>query len=43
MSYLGKIRFGLIGDWDVMPDLPKLPGAIEESFAELLASAQRAR
>ncbi len=43
MSDLGKIRFGLIGDWDLMPDLSKLPGAIEESFAELLASAQRAR
>jgi WS/DGAT/MGAT family acyltransferase len=43
MSYLGKIRFGLIGDWDVMPDLPKLPGALEASFAELLTSAQRAR
>ena len=43
MSYLGKIRFGLIGDWDIMPDLPMLPGAIEESFAELLAAAQHAR
>jgi WS/DGAT/MGAT family acyltransferase len=40
MSYLGKIHFGLNGDWDLVPDLPVFADAIEASFAELREAAE---
>jgi hypothetical protein len=40
MSYCGKVCFGLIGDWDLVPDLPVLARSIESSFGELEAAAQ---
>jgi WS/DGAT/MGAT family acyltransferase len=40
MSYCGKVCFGLVGDWDLVPDLPVLARSIESSFAELEAAAQ---
>ena len=43
MSGPDRIRFGLIGDWDALPDLAGLPAALDESFAELIARAQRKR
>ncbi|MEE9607830.1 MAG: wax ester/triacylglycerol synthase family O-acyltransferase [Myxococcota bacterium] len=42
MSYLGKVTFGLIGEWDLAPDLPALARAIDASFTELRDAAQRA-
>jgi WS/DGAT/MGAT family acyltransferase len=49
MSYDGKLNFGLLGDFDAMPDLEVVARGIEESLAELRAAAgirkprQRAR
>ncbi|HXV35745.1 MAG TPA: wax ester/triacylglycerol synthase family O-acyltransferase [Myxococcota bacterium] len=40
MSYCGKVCFGLIGDWDLVPDLPVLARSIESSFGELQTAAQ---
>jgi diacylglycerol O-acyltransferase / wax synthase len=41
MSYNGKIDFGLLGDYDAMPDLEKLAGFFEDSLEELLAAARK--
>jgi WS/DGAT/MGAT family acyltransferase len=41
MSYNGKIDFGLLGDYDAMPDLEKLAGYFEESLDELLKAARK--
>ena len=35
MSYNGKLDFGLLGDYDAMPDLEELAGFFAESLAEL--------
>ena len=48
MSYNGKVDFGLLGDYDAMPDLDRVGDLLEESLAELLeaagaASTQRRR
>jgi diacylglycerol O-acyltransferase / wax synthase len=40
MSYNGKVTFGLLGDYDAMPDIDILGELIEESLAELLAAAR---
>jgi diacylglycerol O-acyltransferase / wax synthase len=40
MSYNGKVTFGLLGDYDAMPDIDVLGELIEESLAELLAAAR---
>jgi WS/DGAT/MGAT family acyltransferase len=40
MSYNGKLEFGLLGDYDAMPDLEAFAGFIEESLEELLAAAR---
>jgi WS/DGAT/MGAT family acyltransferase len=37
MSYNGQINFGLIGDYDAMPDLDRLAGDLESTLAELAA------
>ena len=39
MSYDGGMDFGLLGDYDAMPDLERLGELIEESLAELLEAA----
>lgn len=39
MSYNGSIDFGLIGDYDAMPDLDDLAADLQASIAELAAAA----
>jgi diacylglycerol O-acyltransferase len=41
MSYNGKVDFGLLADYDAMPDLEDIAGMVEESLAELLDAARR--
>ena len=43
MSYNGRMDFGLLGDYDAMPDLDALAGMVEESLAELVAAARERR
>jgi diacylglycerol O-acyltransferase len=40
MSYNGKVEFGLLGDYDAMPDLDDLGRHLEDALAELLAAAR---
>jgi WS/DGAT/MGAT family acyltransferase len=40
MSYNGSLDFGLLGDYDAMPDLEFVAAAIEETADELLAAAR---
>ena len=42
MSYNGKLDFGLLGDYDAMPDLERFAGFLEESLAELRQVAGQA-
>ena len=42
MSYNGKIDFGLLGDYDGMPDLDRFAELLEESLDELLEAAAAA-
>jgi WS/DGAT/MGAT family acyltransferase len=42
ISYNGKVSFGLLADYDAMPDLEQLGGHVEESLAELLDAARKA-
>ena len=39
MSYDGRVDFGLIGDFDALPDLDALAADLEASLAELAATA----
>ena len=39
MSYLGKLHFGLIGDWDLMPDLGDFAEGLDAATAELRDAA----
>jgi WS/DGAT/MGAT family acyltransferase len=39
MSYNGRMNFGLLGDWDAMPDLDEFAGDIEASLEELASAA----
>ena len=39
-SYNGKVKIGLIGDYDAMPDLDELAEEVEASIAELLEAAR---
>src|SRR3954462_13225428 len=41
MSYNGKVDFGLLADYDAMPDIDAFAAHLEESLAELLAAARR--
>jgi diacylglycerol O-acyltransferase / wax synthase len=41
MSYNGKMNFGLLADYDALPDLEVIQEGIQESLAELLAAARR--
>jgi WS/DGAT/MGAT family acyltransferase len=43
MSYNGKINFGLLGDYDALPDIGLIAGGIESSLAELVTLAAGAR
>jgi WS/DGAT/MGAT family acyltransferase len=39
MSYNGQVNFGLIGDYDAMPDIERLADDLEDSIEELSAAA----
>jgi WS/DGAT/MGAT family acyltransferase len=41
VSYNGSLTFGLLGDYDAMPDLEVIGTYIKESLAELVAAAQQ--
>jgi diacylglycerol O-acyltransferase len=41
MSYNGDMNFGLLGDYDALPDLDRIGDGIEASLAELLALARK--
>jgi diacylglycerol O-acyltransferase / wax synthase len=41
MSYNGKVDFGLLADYDAMPDVDSLASLLEESLDELLKAARR--
>jgi diacylglycerol O-acyltransferase len=43
MSYNGGLDYGLLGDYDAMPDIELVAAGIEESLAELLAAARGRR
>ena len=40
MSYNGKVDFGLLGDYDAMPDIEEFGEMLEAALAELLAAAR---
>jgi len=40
MSYNGRMNFGLLGDYDALPDIDAIAEGIEASLAELLALAR---
>ena len=42
MSYNGKVDFGLLADYDAMPDIDAFAAHLDESLAELLAAARKA-
>jgi diacylglycerol O-acyltransferase / wax synthase len=42
MSYNGKVDFGLLADYDAMPDIDAFATHLDESLAELLAAAREA-
>jgi hypothetical protein len=39
MSYNGRLDFGLLGDYDGMPDIEDVASDLDESLAELVAAA----
>ena len=39
MSYDGTLNFGLLGDYDALPDLDDLTAALRDAIAELAAAA----
>ena len=41
MSYDGNLNFGLLGDYDAIPDIDVIAAALEESIADLVARATR--
>jgi WS/DGAT/MGAT family acyltransferase len=43
MSYLGKINFGLVGDWDLIPDLDEFADHLDEATADLREAANGGR
>jgi diacylglycerol O-acyltransferase len=40
MSYDGTLNFGLLGDYDALPDLDDLAAALRDAIAELAAAAE---
>ncbi len=43
MSYNGGMNFGLLGDYDVLPDIQKIADGISAALAELVTLADRER
>ena len=43
MSYNGRMNFGLLGDYDALPDIDAIAEGIEASLSELLALARQQR
>ena len=43
MSYNGRMNFGLLGDYDALPDIASIAEGIEASLAELLTLARERR
>jgi WS/DGAT/MGAT family acyltransferase len=41
MSYNGQVNFGLLGDYDALPDLDRIADGIADSLAELVRLAKR--
>ena len=41
MSYNGRLNFGLLADYDALPDLDVIQGGLEEARDELLAAARK--
>jgi hypothetical protein len=41
MSYNGGVDFGLLADYEAMPDIEEIGEGIEQSIAELAAEAAR--
>ncbi len=41
LSYRGQVSFGLLGDWDRVPDLEAVGASLHESFDELSTVAER--
>jgi len=41
MSYNGRLEYGLLGDFDALPDIDVIADGIEQSLQELLAVAKR--
>jgi diacylglycerol O-acyltransferase len=41
MSYNGKMNFGLLGDYDALPDIEEIADGIDASLAELVSLARR--
>jgi WS/DGAT/MGAT family acyltransferase len=39
MSYNGRIEYGLLGDFDALPDIDVIAAGIDESLSELLAAS----
>src|SRR5437763_2999997 len=39
MSYNGRMNFGLLGDWDAMPDLDEFAAGVQSSLAALASAA----
>jgi hypothetical protein len=39
MSYNGRMDFGLLGDYDAMPDLDELGAALKDALEELIEAA----
>jgi len=39
LSYAGRFYFGLVGEWDLLPDIDRLAGWIDASYAELREAA----
>ena len=42
MSYNGEMNFGLLGDYDALPDIDAVAEGIEASLAELVTLAREA-
>ena len=40
MSYDGKVFWGLVGDWDLVPDLSDFAGAVDAAYRELRDAAE---
>jgi len=39
LSYAGRFSYGLVGEWDLLPDIERLGESIEEAWAELRVAA----